>query len=103
MSVVTGFYLHPASPLHDTGWGHPEHQGRLRGLASTVGKDLLTLHGHVEQQPHGEASVDDTIVSGRKPLAIRVRLPSASTPEALRPLLEKPARHAAPACAEDFI
>ena len=61
MSVVTGFYLHPASPLHDTGWGHPEHQGRLRALASTVGKDLLTLHGHVEQQPHGEASVDDLI------------------------------------------
>ena len=49
MSAKTGFLLHPASPLHDTGWGHPEHQGRLRALASTVGKDLLTLHGHVEQ------------------------------------------------------
>jgi hypothetical protein len=41
----TGFFLHPASPLHDTGWGHPEHQGRLRALAQTVGRDLLTLHG----------------------------------------------------------
>ena len=46
---VVGFFLHPASALHDTGWNHPEHQGRLRALASTVGKDLLTLHGHVEQ------------------------------------------------------
>jgi acetoin utilization deacetylase AcuC-like enzyme len=45
---VTGFYMHAAAPLHDTGWGHPEHQGRLRTLASAVGKDLLTLHGHVE-------------------------------------------------------
>lgn len=58
-SVTTGFYLHPASPLHDTGWSHPEHQGRLRALASTVGKDLLTLHGHVTQfEPEG-AEEDD--------------------------------------------
>jgi acetoin utilization deacetylase AcuC-like enzyme len=59
MSSMTGFYLHPASPLHDTGWGHPEHQGRLRALASTVGKDLLTLHGHVEQMPYGDATRED--------------------------------------------
>ncbi|MEM7414668.1 MAG: histone deacetylase [Gemmatimonadota bacterium] len=61
MSELTGFYLHPASPLHDTGWGHPEHQGRLRSLASTVGKDLLTLHGHVEQQLAAEASLEDLL------------------------------------------
>ncbi len=61
MSAKTGFFLHPASPLHDTGWGHPEHQGRLRSLASTVGKDLLTLHGHVEQMPEGDADVDDLL------------------------------------------
>jgi len=46
--VTTGFWMHAAASLHDTGWGHPEHQGRLRTLASAVGKDLLTLHGHVE-------------------------------------------------------
>ena len=57
--ATTGFFLHEASPLHDTGWGHPEHQGRLRALASTVGKDLLTLHGHVEQMASGEATLDD--------------------------------------------
>ena len=61
MSSMTGFYLHPASPLHDTGWGHPEHQGRLRALASTVGKDLLTLHGHVEQMSSGEATREDLL------------------------------------------
>lgn len=59
MSGLTGFYLHPASPLHDTGWGHPEHQGRLRALASTVGKDLLTLHGHVEQMPSALATREE--------------------------------------------
>jgi len=61
MTAPTGFYLHPASPLHDTGWGHPEHQGRLRALASTVGKDLLTLHGRVEQMPAGEADEEDLL------------------------------------------
>ena len=53
MSVTCGFYLHPASPLHDTGWDHPEHQGRLRALSSTVGRDLIALHGapgNVEHQ-----------------------------------------------------
>jgi acetoin utilization deacetylase AcuC-like enzyme len=45
----TAFLLHPASALHDTGWGHPEHQGRLRALSSTVGRDMLALHGRVEQ------------------------------------------------------
>jgi acetoin utilization deacetylase AcuC-like enzyme len=57
----TGFYLHPASPLHDTGWRHPEHQGRLRALASAVGKDLLTLHGHVEQMEAADASLEDIL------------------------------------------
>ncbi len=59
MSPKTGFLLHPASPLHDTGWGHPEHQGRLRALASTVGKDLLTLHGHVQQLEGREATEEE--------------------------------------------
>lgn len=53
----TGFFLHPASALHDPGWGHPDHQGRLRSLASTVGKDLLTLQGQVEQREAPLASV----------------------------------------------
>jgi len=61
VKAETGFYLHPASPLHDTGWGHPEHQGRLRALAQTVGRDLLTLHGHVEQMEAGEASLEDLV------------------------------------------
>jgi acetoin utilization deacetylase AcuC-like enzyme len=61
LGAATGFFLHPASPLHDTGWGHPEHQGRLRALAQTVGRDLLTLHGHVEQMECAEAALDDLL------------------------------------------
>ena len=44
----TAFLMHPASSLHDTGWGHPDHQGRLRALASALGGDLPALHGRVE-------------------------------------------------------
>lgn len=44
----TAFLMHPASSLHDTGWGHPEHQGRLRALLSAVAADLPALHGRVE-------------------------------------------------------
>jgi acetoin utilization deacetylase AcuC-like enzyme len=57
--VSTAFLLHPASALHDTGWGHPEHQGRLRAIASAVGKDMLELHGRVVQEEPGEATLDD--------------------------------------------
>jgi acetoin utilization deacetylase AcuC-like enzyme len=61
MSAQTGFLLHPASALHDTGWGHPEHQGRLRALSSTVGRDMLALHGRVEQMQPVEAGEDDLL------------------------------------------
>jgi acetoin utilization deacetylase AcuC-like enzyme len=39
-ALRTAFRMHEAGPLHDTGWGHPEHQGRLRRIASAVGKEL---------------------------------------------------------------
>ncbi|MEX2530434.1 MAG: histone deacetylase [Gemmatimonadota bacterium] len=48
-SERTGFFLHSAAALHDPGWGHPDHQGRLRALTSLVGRDLLALRGLVEQ------------------------------------------------------
>jgi acetoin utilization deacetylase AcuC-like enzyme len=47
--------MHPSAALHDPGWGHPDHQGRLRALAASVGRDLLALHGAVEQLENGAA------------------------------------------------
>lgn len=62
MSATTLFLLHPSAALHDTGWGHPEHQGRLRTLASTVGRDMMALHGRVEQAMEpGMASEEDIL------------------------------------------
>lgn len=58
---LTAFILHSASSLHDTGWGHAEHQGRLRFLSSTVGRDMIALHGRAEQVPAGEATEEDLL------------------------------------------
>ncbi len=57
----TGFLLHPASPLHDPGWGHPEHQGRLRALASAVNRDMLTLHEKVVQVEARSATEEELL------------------------------------------
>ncbi|MEQ1856727.1 MAG: histone deacetylase, partial [Longimicrobiales bacterium] len=73
MGVQTGFFLHPASPLHDTGWGHPEHQGRMRALASAVGRDMIALHGIVEQHEGGDAQIDDLLRVHTRPHVERVQ------------------------------
>ena len=70
----TLFSLHSAASLHDTGWGHPEHQGRLRYLASTVGRDMMALHGRVEQSMHPGTATEDDLARVHTPAHIaRVR------------------------------
>lgn len=81
MSVSCGFYLHPASPLHDTGWGHPEHQGRLRTLTSMVGRDLVALHGHVEHHEGVDGSVEDLLRVHTQPHVDAVRAACARAEE----------------------
>jgi len=38
-----GFFHHDLCSLHDTGWGHPEHQGRLRAVAEALERALPRL------------------------------------------------------------
>jgi len=40
---VTAFVSHYDCSRHDTGWGNPDHQGRLPGLMRAVYADMLTL------------------------------------------------------------
>ncbi|MFW6199468.1 MAG: histone deacetylase family protein [Gemmatimonadota bacterium] len=56
---MTGFYLHPAAALHDPGWRHPEHQGRLRAVSSKLSRVLPELGDRVVQGEPGEASEED--------------------------------------------
>lgn len=43
-----GLYQHSDCGRHDTGWGHPEHQGRLRAVMDALHRALPELHGHVD-------------------------------------------------------
>lgn len=40
---ITAFVSHHDCSRHDTGWQHPEHQGRLPAIARAVYRDMLTL------------------------------------------------------------
>lgn len=59
---TTAFTMHPDSALHDTGWGHPEHQGRLRALARAVDRDMAALRGHVVPLEADAASPEDAML-----------------------------------------
>ena len=70
---MTAFLMHPAAVLHDTGWDHPEHQGRLRALASAVKNDMIALHGRVTQVAPGTASEEDLLLVHEQALVDAVR------------------------------
>jgi len=61
MTAPTGFYLHPSAALHDPGWRHPEHQGRLRAVSSRLSKALPEMGDRVVQGEPGEASEEDLL------------------------------------------
>ena len=65
--------MHPSAVLHDTGWGHPEHQGRLRAIASALKQDLVALHGKVVQVEPKPGGVDDVALVHNDALVETVR------------------------------
>ena len=70
---MTAFLMHPAAVLHDTGWDHPEHQGRLRALASAVKNDMIALHGRVTQVAPAPAVPEDLLLVHEQSLVDAVR------------------------------
>ena len=44
----TALFHHEDCSRHDTGWGHPEHQGRLRAVVQKMARSLPDLHDRVE-------------------------------------------------------
>ncbi len=48
MTTRTAVYSHEACGLHDTGWRHPEHQGRLRAVMQALDRALPDLVPRVE-------------------------------------------------------
>jgi len=58
VSWRTAFVAHAACGRHDTGWGHPEHQGRLPAIVRALERDTPALQEHVLQQEAVPAAPD---------------------------------------------
>jgi acetoin utilization deacetylase AcuC-like enzyme len=59
-SPLTALVLHEDCSLHDTGWNHPEHQGRLPAIVNALYKDTPVLQDFVLQragEPVGDREV----------------------------------------------
>lgn len=55
----TALVMHPDCALHDTGWGHPEHQGRIPAIVNAVYKDTPALIDVMLQREADPATVED--------------------------------------------
>jgi acetoin utilization deacetylase AcuC-like enzyme len=55
---ATALVLHPDCGRHDTGWGHPEHQGRLPAIVQALYRDTPDFLGHILQVEAEHASLD---------------------------------------------
>jgi acetoin utilization deacetylase AcuC-like enzyme len=56
LSYPTALVLHPDCGRHDTGWGHPEHQGRLPAIVHALYRDTPALLERVLQREGSPAS-----------------------------------------------
>ena len=50
---------HETCSAHDTGWEHPEHQGRLRAVMSSLGRALPELNDRVAPLPANPALLSE--------------------------------------------
>jgi acetoin utilization deacetylase AcuC-like enzyme len=82
---ATAFVSHSDCARHDTGWIHPEHQGRLPALVRAVYRDMLTLHGHLVEVEAIPATEDDLRLVHDAAFVERVRQASRSAGEKGKP------------------
>lgn len=70
MSVA--FISHSDCGRHDTGWGHPEHVGRIRAITKALREhpELLTTLEHVEAR---HATEDEIALTHARPYIAQVR------------------------------
>jgi acetoin utilization deacetylase AcuC-like enzyme len=59
VSRTTALVMHSDCARHDTGWAHPEHQGRLPAIVNALYRDTPDLIDHVRQVEGAPASWDD--------------------------------------------
>ena len=56
---VTAYVSHEDCSRHDTGWNHPDHQGRLPAITRAVYKDMVALWEPLLQVPGAHAEDAD--------------------------------------------
>jgi acetoin utilization deacetylase AcuC-like enzyme len=62
MALPTALILHEDCSLHDTGWRHPEHQGRLPAIVHALYKETPELQDLVLQRTGERASGRDVLL-----------------------------------------
>jgi acetoin utilization deacetylase AcuC-like enzyme len=65
--------LHPDCARHDTGWGHPEHQGRLPAIVAAIERDTPALIDALAQHQPAPARRDDLARVHRDGYIARIR------------------------------
>jgi len=70
---VTAFVSHEDTPRHDTGWNHPDHQGRIPAIARAVYKDMLTLFEPLLELSATPATDEDLLLVHTPEHVARVR------------------------------
>jgi acetoin utilization deacetylase AcuC-like enzyme len=85
MALPVAIVSHPACGLHDTGWSHPEHQGRLPAIVKGLHAEMPALVDRV-LMVEAEAAVEADLVRVHAPAHIEnVRQASERAGEAGRP------------------
>ena len=83
---VTAFVSSEDCPRHDTGWSHPDHQGRLPAIVRAVQRELPTLWEPLLQREAVPATVDDLLLVHTPEHLHRLRATVAAAAEAGRTL-----------------
>jgi acetoin utilization deacetylase AcuC-like enzyme len=71
--MATAYVTHSDCSRHDTGWAHPEHQGRLAAVSRSVYRDMLTLHEHLRELEAVPATEADLLLGHDAAYLDRVR------------------------------
>jgi acetoin utilization deacetylase AcuC-like enzyme len=72
MTNRVAFISHADCGRHDTGWGHPEHVGRLRAIPRALRNDV-ELYGAIEHLEGRHATEDDLVLVHEPAYVARVR------------------------------
>jgi acetoin utilization deacetylase AcuC-like enzyme len=70
---VTAFVSHEDSSRHDTGWSHPDHQGRLPAIVRAVQRDMVALWEPLRQMEATPAREEDLLLVHTPEHVARVR------------------------------